>query len=208
MPVPLSTIAIEEKNKLANPDSIFLLAMEIEIPGLEIPVRVVANTENITWRDHEWVAFPFDIDEITETDSGEVPRVDVRVGNVSREMEYYIHEYDRYCKENGFSPVICKLFVLNTLNLESQDPERELVYELVQPRTDPQWVTFTLGASNPFNLRYPRRRMIPTCEWRFKGETCGYDGVAENCNKTFANCKELDNASRFGGFYATGRSRI
>jgi lambda family phage minor tail protein L len=215
MPAPLSTIAITEKNKLANADSVFLIALKIEIPGMEEDIRVVANTENIAWRGYDWIAFPFDLDEVTETDSGEVPQVDVKVSNVSREMEYYVHEYDSYCKQNGFEPIICKIYVINTLNLDSSEPERELTFELVQPKTDTQWVTFTLGASNPFQKRFPRRRMLPSCPWEFEGPRCGFDSRTVSsakgplrCNKTFQRCKELGNAARFGGFYATGRSGI
>lgn len=208
MSVPLSSVAIQEKNKIANSDSVFLLCMEIDIPTLTENIKIVANTENITWRGDEWIAFPFELDEISESDSGEVPRVDVKVSNVSREIEFYIHEYDRYCKENGFSPIWCYIYVVNSLNLDSDDPERELFFELVQPKTNPQWVTFTLGASNPFNIRFPKRRMIPKCSWKFKSDECGYSGSAINCNKTLNRCKELNNTARFGGWYASGRTGL
>ncbi len=205
MPLPLSSIAIEEKNKLANSDSVFLIALEIIIPGLPDSIKVVANTEDVTWRDDNWQAFPFEMEEITETDSGEVPRVDIRVSNVSREMEFYLHEYDRYTKLNGHQPVICHIYVLNTLDLESGDPVVSHEFELIQPKTNPQWATFTLGASNPFNRRFPQRRMIPVCGWKFKDARCRYSGSSRNCNKSFARCKQLNNTHRYGGFYATGR---
>lgn len=204
MPLPLSSTAIIEKNKLANPDSVFLAAMEITVPGLETPIRVVANTEDITWRGETWVAFPFEIDEISESMT-EVPRVEVRVSNVSRQMELYLHEYDRYCKLNGYDPVVCKIFVVNSLNLASSDPEVEHEFLLLQPRTNAQWATFTLGASNPWNRRYPQRRLLPSCPWRFKGTECQYAGAEGSCNKTLARCRELSNTSRFGGHYAAGR---
>ena len=213
MPLPLSSIAIQEKNKIANSDSVFLLLAEIIIPGLPDPIRVVANTEDLAvengtgyqWRGQDWIAFPFEIDEINESDSGEVPRVEIKVGNVNREIEFYLHEYDRYCKINGHVPVVCHLYVINTLNVGSNDPEVHHEFELVQPKTSSQWATFVLGASNPFNRRFPQRRMIPACGWKFKDFRCGYSGSALNCNKSFARCKQLGNSRRFGGFYATKR---
>ena len=205
MPLPLSSIAIEEKNKLANSDSVFLLALKITIPGVATPVRVVANTEDITWEGETWQAFPFEVNEITETESGEVPRIDVKVSNVSREMELYIHAYDLYCKTNGFYAIECVLYVLNTLDLANPDPVTWHVFELIQPKTDAMWVTFTLGAANPFNRRYPQRRLVPSCQWKFKSDECGYSGVQSECNKTLSRCRELNNSSRFGGFYATNR---
>ncbi len=58
MPLSLSSIAIEEKNKLAT-DSVFLICLEITIPGVAEPVRVVRNNEDLTWQGETWVAFPF-----------------------------------------------------------------------------------------------------------------------------------------------------
>ncbi len=203
MPLPLSSIAIEEKNKLANSDSVFLIALEIIIPGLTEHIRVIANTEDITWDGETWRAFRFDIDEIIDGDSGEVSRVDVWVSNASREMETYLHQYDAYCKANGFEPVLCTIYVLNSLDLASSTPGCELKFKLIQPKTSSERVTFTLGARNVFNIRYPKRRLIPSCQWAFKGDQCTYSGGETSCNKTFARCQELDNTIRFGGFYVT-----
>lgn len=213
MPLPLSSTAITEKNKLANSDSVFLVALEITVPGLETPIRVIANTEDITWRAQTWLACPFELDEISESMT-EVPRVEVRVSNVSREMELYLHEYDRYCKLNGYAPIVFKIFVVNSLNLASNDPEVEHEFLLLQPKTNAQWATFTLGASNPWNRRYPQRRLLPSCPWRFKVtqrvggsvvQICQYAGAEAVCDKTIARCRELSNTSRFGGLYAIGR---
>lgn len=204
MPLPLSSIAIDEKNKIATSDSVFLLAMKIEIPGMATPIRVVANTEDITWQGETWQAFPFEINEISEADSGEVPRVDVRVSNVSREIEYYLHAYDLYCKTNGYEPIVCTIYVLNSLNLASDTPEVDHLFELIQPKTTPQWATFTLGASNPWTRRFPARRLLPMCQWVFKSDACGYSGTETECDKTLSRCRELSNSERFGGFYVTG----
>lgn len=200
MPLPLSTVAVSEKNKLANADSVFLVAMKILIPGLSDPVRVVANNEDITWQGETWVAFPFEIDEITEV-AGERPRVEVRVANASREMELYLHDYDYYCKVNGYAAIQCYIYVVNTLNLASDTPEVEHEFILLQPKSNPRWVTFVLGASAPWNLRYPKNRLVPSCRWRFKSTQCGYTGAQSQCNKTLTRCRQLNNSDRWGGYY-------
>jgi phage-related protein len=200
MPLPLSSIAIEEKNKLANADSVFLVALKIIIPGVTEPVRVVANNEDITWRGKTWIAFPFEINEITEA-NGERPRVEVQVANANREMELYLHEYDFYTKTNGYTPIQCFIYVLNTLNLASSAPEAEHEFILLQPKSNSRWVTFVLGASAPWNLRYPLHRMVSSCRWRFKSAQCGYAGTASKCDKTLARCRQLNNSDRWGGFY-------
>ncbi len=206
MPLPLSSIAIEEKNKLAT-DSVFLICLEITIPGTGV-VRVVRNNQDLTWKGETWVAFPFELDEIGDTSKGEVPQVNVRVSNVSRALEAYLYEYDAYCKANGFEPITVKIFVVNTKVIQADGnaaPEVEHEFELKQPRTDSQWVTFVLGASNPFNRRFPQGRILKNvCRYRFKDTRCGYSGAETACDKTLTRCRALGNSTRFGGFPGAG----
>lgn len=215
MAIPLSSIAIEEKNKLAT-DSVFLVALKMTIPGVADPIRIVNNNENITWKydgytDGTWVAFPFTIEEITES-TGEVPRVDIKVSNVSRAMDVYLAQYDAYIKANGYSPVTVNIYVINTKVIAGDDdaaPEVEHIFELKQPKADSMWATFTLGAMNPYNRRFPQNRILKNhCRFRFKGSDgrCGYAGVETTCNHTLARCRELSNSIRFGGAPGVGAS--
>jgi len=207
MPVPLSSIAIEEKNKLAT-DSVFLICLEIEIPGIDETVRVVRNNEDLVWKGETWAAFPFELDEIGDSSKGEVPQVNVRVSNVSRALEAYLYEYDTYCKVSGFEPITVKIYVVNTKVIQADgnaEPEVEHEFELKQPRTDSKWVTFILGAANPFNRRFPRNRIIKNfCRYRFMDTRCGYTGPATSCDKTLTMCRTLENSTRFGGFPGAG----
>lgn len=204
----LSTTAIEEKNKLAT-DSVWLVALEITIPGLSEPVRVVRNNENVTWRTETWVAFPFELQEVSESAVGEVPRVDVRISNVSRAIEAYLQDYDVYTKNNGFAPITVSIFVLNSKNLADSDPEVEHFFELKQPKTDARWATFTLGAANPFTRRFPQQRILKNfCRFVFKSSLCGYEGSAGTCDKSLVRCRQLGNSDRFGGFPGAGRAGL
>lgn len=201
----LSSFAIEEKNKLAS-DCVWLLAMAITIPGEATPIRIVRNNENVEWPTGSgtiWAAFPFEIDVVGDTASGEVPRVEVRVGNVSRAMEVYIQAYDLYIKNNGYSPVSVNIYVINSKNLSNSDPEVEHVFELKQPKTNDQWATFVLGASNPFNKRFPVMRVLRNHCWHvFKDSLCGYNGTVTTCDKTLTACRvrfanrNIQNATR------------
>ena len=118
MAVSLSSVAIQEKNKLAA-DSVFCVALKITIPGITDPVRVVDNSENITWQGETWVAFEFKINEITDA-TGEVPRVDISISNISRVMEVYLDAYDSYIKTNGYSPIVVNIYVINTLAIANK----------------------------------------------------------------------------------------
>ena len=203
----LSAIAIEEKNKLAA-DSVFLVCLEITIPGVVEPVRVVRNNENLAWKGETWVAFPFEIDEIGDNAKGEVPQVNIRVSNVSRVMEAYLQDYDAYCKTNGFSPITVAICVVNTRAVAADgncDPEVEHLFDLKSPRTDSIWATFLLGASNPFTRRFPQGRILKNfCRHKFKGNRCGYSGAETVCDRSLARCRELANSSRFGAFPGVG----
>ena len=62
----LSAAAIAEKHELGNA-SPFLVLLEIQLDVDTI--RVVQNTENITWDGETWVAFPFKLSGLDEPGS-------------------------------------------------------------------------------------------------------------------------------------------
>jgi phage-related protein len=183
MPLPISSAAIQEKNKLYT-DKPWITLIQIDIPGVDDPVRVTSNNINTVWNGNTYVPFPFEIDEITDTSNGEVPHVDVRVSNASRGMEAYLQDYDIYCKTHGVSLIDLTISVVHAAHL------------------DAQWVTFTLSGDNLFNRRMPLNKMYRgRCRWKkFKNEDCGYTGIATECNRTLARCRELGNSHNFGGF--------
>ena len=113
----LSTIAIEEKNKL-NIDSIMMLCLEIFVPGLEDEIRLSSyssdlSTYTLDWRGDTWVEYEFHLSEISEG-KGEVPRIDLSVANAENILDTYLDAYDQYVKANGFSPISVDIFLLNS----------------------------------------------------------------------------------------------
>ena len=207
MPILLSNEIIAEKNKL-NSNNPFLILLEIIVPGLEAPLRVVMNTEDITWRGYNWQAIQFELDEIGQG-AGEVPQVNLRIANPERVIDPYLDMYDAYQKAHGFSPVRVLIYVVNTVDLKSGNPVVDYEYELKAPRADTEWVTFTLGASNPFDQRFPRDRMLKRhCRFRFRDARCGYSGTVASCPHTLEGCRALKNSKRFGGFPGIGKAGI
>ena len=205
MPRTQSSIVIEEKNKLASA-SAWLLALEITIPGLSAPVRVVQNDEDITWRGETWVAMPFDLGDVADEKTGECPQVEVRVANVNRVVESYLHEWDAYCKTNGYETISFTLFLLNSADLANTDAAVEHSWRLDQPAADNEWVTFRLGGDDLTRVRFPRSRVLKNvCRYKtFKGSRCGYSGTATSCDRTLTTCRALDNSARFGGAPGVG----
>lgn len=211
MPRTLSSLSIGEKNKLGT-DSVFLVLMEITIPGVGTPIRITNNTENVTWNTYTWTQFPFDIDPITEEGKGEVPSLTIKIGNASRVMEQYIQAYDLYNKSNGYSPITCKVYVVNSKNLGSATPETQHDFDLDKIATDSKWASFTVGASNPWKKRAPLNRILRNqCRWAFKSTECGYAGATSTCGKTLSACRAMSggsNSVRFGGFPGVGNTGI
>lgn len=217
MPRTLSSVAIAEKNKL-NSNSVFLVCLRIIIPGISEPLRLVSNSENISWkhpsdkRTETYVAFPFDINEISDDSSGEVPRVDVRVSNVSRAMDQYIQYYDDYVKANGYTPITISICVVNSKVIATNPaavPEVDHDFELKQPKCDAEWATFSLSAGNPYTKRFPQNRILRNhCRYIFKGSDgrCGYTGLETTCDHSLLQCRARNNSERFGNAPGVGLS--
>lgn len=204
MPLEISSTAIAEKNKVAT-GSCWLICAKITIPGVSDPVRVVRNTENLTWRGETWTAFPFEVDELTDSAKNEIPSIAIRVGNVNRVIEAYLEEYDVYVKANGPQRIKVTVYVVNTNDLASGTPATEYTFHLKQPKANAKWATFTLGAINTFQRRVPQGRTLRNvCRFKFKGTRCGYSGSVASCDKTLTTCRTLGNAGRFGGFPGAG----
>lgn len=208
MPVILNSEIIKQKNALHG-GSPFLLLLEITIPGVDDVLRVVLNTEDIRWRGQNWQAFVFELDEIEQNSDGEIPQVELRVANPSRVFEPYVDMYDTYIKRNGFEPIQVHILVINTADLSSNVPVVDHEYELKTPECSGEWIKFTLGASNPFDLRFPGERLLKGhCRFRFRDRRCGYAGADASCAHTLAACRQKGNSVRFGGFPGIGRAGL
>jgi lambda family phage minor tail protein L len=197
----LSTQTITDKNALST-NAVFLVLLEIQIPDTPI-VRLVNNTEDITWDSELWQNFPFTLEDISQGTDGSVPSWVIKISNVNRAIEQYLQQYDLYLKQNGIdgNEITCIIRVVNSKDLGNTEPITEHTAILNQPTTDPQWATFKLSAKSPYNKQFPPRKVLKSfCAWQFKSEQCGYTGTATSCDKTLTNCRLLDNSPRFGGF--------
>jgi phage-related protein len=146
-----------------------------------------------------WLAFPFEIDEISDSNKNTVPQVELRVGNVSRAIQYYLDIGD------GGVGADVTLYVVHSKHLELTAAEIEYGFKCVDCKSDAKWVHFTLGAANPYLMRFPRSRFLKGyCRWTFKSTECGYSGGLTTCDKTLTQCRLRSNSARFGGFPGVG----
>jgi phage-related protein len=148
---------------------------------------------------YNWIAFPFDLDDISDKSKNEVPRIVLKVGNASRAIMYYMEI------AGGGEGSTVEINVIHTKHLDLTTPEYRVTMQCMQSSADDKWAYFTLGMPSPFSVRFPRNRILKDfCRWRFKGTECGYSGAATECNKGLAACRALSNSARFGGFPGVG----
>lgn len=148
---------------------------------------------------YNWIAFPFDLDDIADKSKNEVPRLVLRVGNASRAIMYYMEI------AGGGEGSTVEILVVHTKHLDQTAAEYRVTMQCLQSSADDKWAYFTLGMPSPFAVRFPKNRILKDfCRWRFKSTECGYVGAATECNKGLAACRALANSARFGGFPGVG----
>ena len=203
----LSDVAKLEKNKLAS-DSVFLIALDIKIPDVAEIIHIVNNNEDVIWNNTTYLAFPFELDEISEATSGEVSEFTLRVSNINNVIGNYVRQYDAYVKNNGFESIDLTLSVINTNNLASSVPEIQHKAKLIKPTINREMVTFTIGSTNAYNKTVHSKMFRNACRWKFKSVQCKYVGIETTCNKTFSRCQELSNTLNYGGFPTIGNKGV
>lgn len=205
MALSLSAYAKLEKNKLAS-TSVWIVLLKITLPDTTI-LRLSSDNTNTTWSGETWTAFPFDMEEIGEASKGEVPQVEIMVGNATKVMQTYMEA------ANGGVGSDVAVYVVNSGNLGEATPEFTGNFRAINAYCDPMWAHFVLGASNPYRKRFPLNRMLKTfCRYGvtkpgygFKGDRCQYAGAETTCDRSLARCRELNNSHHFGGAPGAGR---
>ena len=184
-----SAAATLEKNKLEG-DAPFLILAEIAYKELEEKIRLVNNTEDITWAGNIFTAFPIQIGDYAE-DGKTIPALSLKISNCNGMIQTYLQRY------GGFVDAEINLYIVNAANLENTLPECELDFLVTETKYDEQWVEFTLGPSSETINRFPRDRyMTNFCPFRFKDIRCAYIGSESTCNNTLDTCRI---PARFGG---------
>ena len=188
----LSAIARQEKNKL-HTDSSFIILLDI-IPDTSTVIRICYNTEDITWNNNLYQAFPFSIGETNEDSTGSEPSIDLKVSNVSQALTSIIEQYSG---GNGMTVI---LRVVNTAAMTST-PELQEQYTVNKCTVQEDYITFNLGSGYSLKTRRPLYRyMKNNCPFTYKGLRCGCTNTSSTCDHTLVACRVRGNSARFGGF--------
>ena len=190
-----SAAAVLEKNKLAS-DAPFLIFLALSHSSVGT-IRLVRNTENVTWQGEEWTAFPLDI-ETSGEDGKTIPALNIKVSNCGGIIQTYLQEYD------GMVDAQVRVMVALAGNLNNPHPEFALDFMVQSTTYDESWVTFCLSASAELTNRFPVNRYINNfCPFHCGDIRCGYTG-AELCVNTLESCLV---PQRFGGEPGIQRGR-
>lgn len=181
-----------EKNKLVS-TAPWLVLLDLTLAGGS-HLRLVRNTENITFGGYVYSAFAFEIGEAKSGGDGRIQGIQLRVANPQRFLQPYLEA------EEGLIASPVTLTVVHAGNLAEDHAELQLSWTVLAAKATEEWVVFSLGEQNPMRRRFPLLVSAPnTCNWVFKGAECAYAGEATACARTLEACRELANAPRFGG---------
>jgi hypothetical protein len=194
----LSITNVIEKNKLASTNAMLVL-LDIGVRdsngALVEWLRVVQNTEEITYQGNLYAPTAFELSIKQETNSQ--AELQVVFQDMTRGLQTYLQAYGGGV---GFDVYVT---LVNSGNL-SQPPEIQEMFQVVNTAVDNYVVTFSLGAENPLTRLFPRRlQNRDFCPWKYKGAECGYVGGLATCDRTLLGvngCAAHNNTLRFGGY--------
>ncbi len=185
--IPLSTATKQIKNALYDTGA-WLLLLTLKSKDESVTLRICSNTDNVTFENQEFIAFPFSIDEITESNKGELPSISITMSNVQRLVQAYVEQDESL--GSGWS---VHIDIVHTSTLL-----REIYYDFVTTNVtaDESHVVFQCGMQNPLRYQFPRVRMLPnSCQHSFKKGGCTYSGSDLTCSKTFKDCRAKFNGA-------------
>lgn len=199
MPQPLSIANVIEANRVSS-DVAFLIFIDVEIvdPATGVVVtelNFVRNTEDIILNGKPYQKSSFDISISQE--SGKQSEVTLTVTDYTQALQSFMEEYGGGVGSN------VTMSIQSAAELDAA-PDLVEYFQITGASASDYIQNFTLGAENALMLTFPRRRQTRDfCQWRYKGEGCGYVGALESCDLTLQGTNGCDvhgNSLNFGGF--------
>lgn len=180
--IELSQAAKQVKNALFD-TGVYVVFLTLTNRNKSVSIKICSNTENLTCKGEEFVAFPFSIDEITESNKGELPSISINISNVERIVQAYIDQDPDLGSGWGV-----QIDISHTSNLD----EPEISYNFITNGVscNEKTVSISCEIRNPIRAQFPRVRMLPNaCQHTFKKGGCSYTGRDTQCMKTLTACR-------------------
>ena len=198
---PLEDAFIAAKNAETNqPINLYTL---YDYDGLGNDLTYAEYDSNVVYDGVTYFQFPVTYDNVSENMSGEIDTIQIKVANVTRDIEGYLENYDLRAKKISIKAVWAD---------ELSDPLAfsEDIYWIDSIQANQTEVVFTCASKfDIMELTLPNRQYTRNyCTWKFKGTECAYAGGETECNRTWQRCNALGNEARFGGFPSVPGKRI
>jgi lambda family phage minor tail protein L len=199
MTTSLSVASIIEKNRLSS-EVPWLILLDIVVvdPSTLTTVETLnlaRNPDPVTYNGATYAPAAFDIE--LKSQAGEQQTISLSIKDYTLAVQQRMQDYGGGV---GFN---VSVMVVNAGNL-TQSPEVIEYFQVVGAETANYICTFTLGAENNITKSFPRRRQTKDyCQWRYKGQECGYTGSMPSCDlslKGANGCEAHQNVVHFGAF--------
>jgi hypothetical protein len=197
-----SIAEIIDKNSISS-ETPWLVALKVDVVNpvnrtyIET-IRIVNNSEDLTIEGEIYVAASFEVN-ISERNE-ELPTFSITVVDITQTIQSYLEAYQ------GLSRSAVEVLIFPAFSSVIENVSDRFKLEILSSSSDTgsYQVTWQLGAENPLNLPIPARTQSKQrCQWRYKGEECGYSGGLSTCDLSLEGdngCVAHANQTRFGGF--------
>ena len=197
-----STIATAiDKTKIASTVAYVLMAqVDVLDPTTYTTVETLYfanNNDQIQWQGNTYAPCAFSLDATYE--QGKLPSVSIVFHDFFKVIQARLQAY------NGALGSSVRIVLVNT-SVTDNPPDFDETFTITSTNASASdyTITFSLGAENPLNLRFPPRLQFrDRCMWLYKGVECGYTGTLSTCDYTLKGtngCEVHNNTLRFGGF--------
>lgn len=179
-------------------------------------LNIADSNYDVMYDGMTYLRFPVQLSELTISTDGSIDKPTISVGNVTREIMYYVEQYDGLVNRKVTVKKVFKRFLdkLYTPNIdgtvtEEDNPEKSTTSHIREEFlidsyvADEKVVRFALEPIIDLDIKLPRRRYLDSnsCSFRYKDpETCKYSGPLPTCYKNLSECKAHGNTINFGGF--------
>ncbi|NOX15956.1 MAG: hypothetical protein GXP61_08030 [Epsilonproteobacteria bacterium] len=183
--IPLSISNKELKNALFDSGE-WLVLLTFTNKNASVMIRVINNPEDVVFGGETFKAFPFQIDTITESNKGELPKINITLSNVDRIVQAYVEQDpDLGSGWNVHVDIVHNTALANAI--------AEIQYDFITmgATANESSVVFSCSMQNPLRYQFPRIRMLPnSCQHRFRHGGCDYKGADTSCTKTIQACRQ------------------
>ena len=208
------------KNLLAGSGG-WLILFELQITDIE-RLYLINNEEEIRFAGQTYIPFPVGFEVMEETSSGDLPVVNLVVGNVSREIQGFM--------ENRTGLLDCTVImrIVHTSDLADSSAVLTNTFTIRASSISEEGASFRLSQHPFLEVDFPHQRFHTSrSRFAFKGSECGWSSASASedsatCDKSLngpngcayhgtlytAAGNTAIHPGRFGGFPGIPRRRI